>query len=187
MHLKCHALSLLSTLVNQACWTNRAHINTQIKYHHSGIPIFLWYLTRVLNLMDSLTCLPITQNKKKKTLFPRLRYCLRVFDFRREISTIAEIFDQGTGSVNFTRISLYSPIFLYHTHAQQNVVYLDGIIKNKIKCEILLGHFIVIGRHWTTWMLSLYNKSLYAIFNHLSVICCQEYIYISIIEDIIMK
>lgn len=47
MHLKCHALSLLSTLVNQACWTNRAHVNTQIKYHHSGIPIFLWYLTCV--------------------------------------------------------------------------------------------------------------------------------------------
>lgn len=86
MHLKCHALSLLSTLVNQACWTNRAHVNTQIKYHHSGIPIFLWYLTRVLNLMDSLTCLSITQNKKKKNfipavalLFARLRFQERNF------------------------------------------------------------------------------------------------------------
>lgn len=84
----------------------------------------------MLNLMDSLTCLPITQNKKK-TLFPRLRYCLRVFDFRREISTIAEIFDQGTGSVNFTRTSfLCIHLFFSIESYTCNAVYLDGFCRH---------------------------------------------------------
>lgn len=69
--------------------------------------------------------------KREKTLFPRLRYCLRVFDFRREISTIAEIFDQGTGSVNFTRASFLCVHLFRVAHVHRR--YLDSfclVIKN---------------------------------------------------------
>lgn len=128
--------SCKSSLLNERI---HMYINTQIEWMNQSffdtskiIYIYIYICTYVW-IWWILSRVYLLRKTRKKTLFPRLRYCLRVFDFRREISTIAEMFDQGTGSVNFTRASFLSVhLFLYrvaHVHRR----YLDSfclVIKN---------------------------------------------------------